>query len=69
MGTKICAVCGQNLPLSSFRKTRYGDHMKVCSDCCAKKSRITRAARYSENRGEIITMQILTGRHVERLWM
>lgn len=43
--TKICSVCGRELPITSFKMTRKGDHCKVCRDCVASKYQQTLAEK------------------------
>lgn len=37
MGTKTCKSCGRELPLTAFRKTRWGDHSNTCNQCIEEK--------------------------------
>ena len=46
METKICAHCGNELPLSDFRKTKWGGFTSTCNKCMTEK----RVARMSDNK-------------------
>ena len=37
METKICKVCGQELPVSAFRMTRWGTPAQTCQECIEEK--------------------------------
>lgn len=37
METKICKVCGQELPVSAFRMTRWGTPAQTCQKCIEEK--------------------------------
>lgn len=44
METKICKVCGQELPLSEFKKTTFAPNgISTCNKCCANKAQETKA--------------------------
>lgn len=45
METKICKVCGRELPLAQFANGRYGTPLATCRECVAEKKRITRYER------------------------
>lgn len=30
---KTCRECGRELPLTAFKKTRFGEHVGVCTEC------------------------------------
>lgn len=36
---KTCKDCGRELPISYFKKTRYGDRVSVCTECATRKMR------------------------------
>lgn len=46
METKICAHCGNELPLSDFRRTKWGGFASTCNKCMTEK----RVARMSDNK-------------------
>lgn len=50
METKICAHCGKELPLSDFRRTKWGGLMATCSKCMTEK----RVAKMSANKEKAI---------------
>lgn len=37
METKICKVCGRELPLSQFANNRYGTPLSTCRECVNEK--------------------------------
>lgn len=37
METKVCKVCGQELPVSAFRMTRWGTPAQTCQKCIEQK--------------------------------
>jgi ribosome-binding protein aMBF1 (putative translation factor) len=39
MESKICKDCGRELPISYFKKTRYGERVSVCTECATMKMR------------------------------
>lgn len=43
--TKTCSTCGRELPLSAFRKTRWGGTANSCNECIAEKNANTRYDR------------------------
>lgn len=36
---KECKCCGRTLPIYSFKLSRYGDRVSVCTECATKKMR------------------------------
>lgn len=42
METKICKGCGRDMPLSSFKATRWGTRAATCNECVAEKRAQTR---------------------------
>ena len=36
METKICKVCGRELPVTSFRKVKGGGYGNTCKECCSE---------------------------------
>lgn len=45
METKKCKECGRELPITEFRKTRWGHYTEVCKECSR--------AKYAETRSKI----------------
>lgn len=46
METKICKVCGRELPISEFKKTGMSPNgIRTCNKCCAEKSRMAKEAK------------------------
>lgn len=45
METKICKTCGRELPLSDFKKTRWGGYAGTCNECVKEKRAETRYNR------------------------
>ena len=49
METKVCKVCGVELPISEFKKTPMKlNGVDTCNKCCARKSAEARLARRIE---------------------
>ena len=48
--TKTCSTCGRELPLSAFRKTRWGGTANSCNECIAEKNANTRYDRVHAQR-------------------
>lgn len=40
--TKVCKVCGRELPLSKFQLSKSGSRKETCNECIASKSAETR---------------------------
>ena len=53
MGTKICKVCGRELPLSEFKLSRTGNPQNVCRECCNAKLRETKANKHQMGGGKL----------------
>lgn len=50
METRICKVCGQELPLSEFKKTAFASNgISTCNKCCARKAQEKREQKKIEN--------------------
>lgn len=45
METKICKVCGRELPLTAFANNRYGTLLSTCRECVSEKRAQTRYNR------------------------
>lgn len=45
METKICKVCGRELPLTAFANNRYGALLSTCRECVSEKRAQTRYNR------------------------
>ena len=45
METKICKVCGRELPLTQFANNRYGTPFSTCRECVNEKRAQTRYER------------------------
>lgn len=43
--TRVCAMCGRELPITSYHKIRGGKRLNTCNDCVTAKRRETRAAK------------------------
>lgn len=39
METKLCKVCGRELPLTAFKNTRWGGHRVTICNACVKEKR------------------------------
>ena len=51
METRFCKVCGQELPLSEFKKTAFAPNgISTCNKCCARKAQEKRENNKLENR-------------------
>lgn len=51
METKVCKVCGMELPLSEFKKTGFSPNgISTCNKCCARKAQEKRESNKLENR-------------------
>ena len=50
METKVCKVCGMELPLSEFKKTPFAPNgISTCNKCCARKAQEKREQKKLEN--------------------
>ena len=56
METKICKACGEERPLSDFRKTRHGNRASVCNGCVAAKYRETKANKAQNGGGKLLPL-------------
>lgn len=45
METKICKVCGRELPETEFKTTRWGSRSSTCNTCVQEKRAQTRYER------------------------
>lgn len=36
MESKVCKVCGRELPETSFRKVKGGGYGNTCKECCSE---------------------------------
>lgn len=46
METKVCKVCGVELPISEFKKTPMSPNgISTCNKCCARKSTESKQSR------------------------
>lgn len=52
METKICKVCGRELPLSQFANNRYGTPLSTCRECVNEKRAQTRYDRINSGGGK-----------------
>lgn len=39
METKVCKECGRELPVESFKMSRFGSRVSVCTECANEKRR------------------------------
>lgn len=39
METKVCKDCGRELPITSFKLSRWGHYVEVCTECAVKKAK------------------------------
>ena len=51
METQICKECGRELPLSDFKKTRWGGYAGTCNGCIREKRSQTRYDRINSGGG------------------
>ena len=58
METKICKVCGRELPIENFKSTRSGSKVCTCTECATKKLRENKAKRLEEKKDEIVKMSL-----------
>lgn len=49
--TRVCSRCGEELPLSDFRKTKLGNRSAVCMACIQYTAAQTRGTRRSHEGG------------------
>lgn len=46
METKVCKVCGKELPLSEFKVTALSPNgVNTCNKCCVEKARLSRGKK------------------------
>lgn len=50
--TKVCKCCGRELPISSFKKGRWG-YVSVCMDCDKQHRAEKRQARIDEQKQKV----------------
>lgn len=72
MGTKVCKVCGRELPEADFRLTRWGKRGDTCRECVASAHRGTRArnraAKIGGVGGKPISDPDFDGRTIGDVW-
>lgn len=51
METKICKVCGRELPETSFRKVKGGGYGNTCKECCSEALKEAAYQRKTEGGG------------------
>lgn len=50
METRVCKVCGQELPISEFKKTKMSPNgIETCNKCCARRASESRVKRQVGN--------------------
>lgn len=52
METKICKVCGRELPETSFRKVKGGGYGNTCKECCSEALKEAAYQRKTEGGGK-----------------
>lgn len=62
METKTCKICERELPIASFRASRWGNPTSICKECIAAKYREAR----QENRGGGGCVPFLTPTSMEK---
>lgn len=62
METKTCKICERELPIASFRASRWGNPTNICKECIAAKCRETRR----ENHGGGICVPFPTPTSMEK---
>lgn len=70
METKVCSHCGRELPLSAFKKTRWGGYAGTCNECVREKRAQTRYDRVnSVGGGKILYSDAeFDGREIGDVW-
>lgn len=53
METKICKECGKEQPIGLFKKTRWGTHVNVCTECTTRKMRKTK-----EEKQDVVSVRL-----------
>lgn len=51
METKVCRICGRELPLNEFPLSRCGNHASVCRECRTATLRENKAAKRAQMGG------------------
>lgn len=51
METKVCKVCGRELPETSFRKVKGGGYGNTCKECCSEALKEAAYQRKTEGGG------------------
>lgn len=51
METKVCKVCGRELPEVNFRISRWGGRIQTCNECVKAARRETRTQNYAKMGG------------------
>ncbi len=59
---KVCDCCRRQLPLTAFRKTRWGGYTSQCNACQSKKSAQTRNKRRTQASAEGMTFPEFEGK-------
>lgn len=54
METKLCKVCGCDLPETNFRISRWGGRMQTCNECIKAARRETSAQNHAQWGGDKI---------------
>lgn len=52
METKVCKVCGRELPETSFRKVKGGGYGNTCKECCSEALKEAAYQRKTEGGGK-----------------
>lgn len=60
METKTCKVCGRELPLTSYRRTRSGNLTETCNECINEKRAESRYRRAQIGGARPLLFQIRT---------
>lgn len=58
METKICKKCGQELPISEFRKTRWGTLAETCNKCFSEAMSKTKAINRVNEKQEARSLRL-----------
>lgn len=68
MGTKICKVCGRELPHTSFRATRWGHSASTCNECITSALHETKAHRRVQPAGTSFSDPDFDGKDPGDVW-